>query len=175
MTDNPQTTPWQPIDTSPKDGTCILGYAIDDADDTQPQIICWMINGDKHEREGWHIAWDASWWGSELGPFEPFTHWMPLPEPPKMKDAPTPQTTPEVIYEGAIGDLIDGPGAFEDGMKAGARAALINAWHIAKDGCLLPPDGGSPTEGDVAVSSRIANRIRAMMPDSKLPILGDEA
>lgn len=54
------------------------------------------------------------------------------------------------------------------------QTVLIKAWHIAKDGCLLPPDGGSPTEGEIAVSTHIANRIREMMPDSRLPILGGD-
>ena len=53
------------------------------------------------------------------------------------------------------------------------RTALIKAWHIAKDSCLVPPDGGSPTEEEIAVSARAANGIRALMPNSKLPILVD--
>lgn len=62
------------------------------------------------------------------------------------------------------------PGPEDDAVQT----ALIKAWHIAKDGCLLPPDGGSPTEGEIAVSARIANRIREMMPDSRLPVLGGD-
>lgn len=63
-----------------------------------------------------------------------------------------------------------------DGERAPdpVQAALTQAWHIAKDGCLLPPDGGSPTTAEYAVSTRIANRIRAMMPDSPLPELASE-
>lgn len=50
------------------------------------------------------------------------------------------------------------------------RPKLIEAWHIAKDGCLLPPDGGSPSAEEIAVSARIANRIRALIPGASLPI-----
>lgn len=51
------------------------------------------------------------------------------------------------------------------------RPALIRAWHAAKDSCLLPPDGGSPTESEVAVSVRAANAIRAMIAGTSLPEL----
>lgn len=54
------------------------------------------------------------------------------------------------------------------------RPKLIEAWHIAKDGALLPPDGGSPSAEEIAVSVRIANRIRALIQDASLPILEEQ-
>lgn len=44
------------------------------------------------------------------------------------------------------------------------QAGLKQAWHIARDGCLVPPDGGSPTSDEFAMCARIANRIRMLMP-----------
>jgi hypothetical protein len=55
--------------------------------------------------------------------------------------------------------------------QGSTRNALIQAWHIAKDGCLVPPDGGSPTEDEIAICDRIADGIAAMIPDCSLPVL----
>ena len=58
---------WQPIDTAPQDGSMILlwieGY--------HPMTGGWS----------WYDA-DSGGWDTRIG-FLPFTHWMPLPEPPK--------------------------------------------------------------------------------------------
>ena len=57
---------WQPIETAPKDGTPILGFA-----DGKQAIVEWL--------EYWKLCvWgsfadDGKWWP---------THWMPLPPPP---------------------------------------------------------------------------------------------
>jgi predicted lipoprotein with Yx(FWY)xxD motif len=68
---DPMLDEWQPMTTAPRDGTRVLAYAAEDAADTQPQIVKW--------KDGmWIIAWDGETW--RYG--EPFTHWMPLPEPP---------------------------------------------------------------------------------------------
>jgi hypothetical protein len=67
---------WQPIDTAPKDGTSFLAF--EDGDVYQ---CCWGPE-----------AWDQSWRPLVLnyhgcgccgGGKIAFTHWMPLPEPPK--------------------------------------------------------------------------------------------
>ena len=61
-------TEWRPIETAPKDGTWILGYAPD-----------WQILTIAHTRlpsrgiRGWYCG---------DGKFMPATHWLPLPEPP---------------------------------------------------------------------------------------------
>lgn len=62
---------WQPIETAPKDGSPILGYA-----KKEYTTIEWSIGG------YWTLcicgehASDGEWWP---------THWMPLPQPPKTK------------------------------------------------------------------------------------------
>jgi hypothetical protein len=43
------------------------------------------------------------------------------------------------------------------------RAALTKAVEIALDGCLVPPDGGSPTEEEREMCERIAERIAALL------------
>lgn len=67
---------WRPIKTAPRDGTRILGYAVSDANDVQPQIITWDVD----EQTGWLISWDNTPWDKKG--WEPFTHWQPLPDPP---------------------------------------------------------------------------------------------
>ena len=34
--------------------------------------------------------------------------------------------------------------------------------RVARDGCLVPPDGGSPTEAEIELCDEIARRIRAL-------------
>lgn len=60
-------TPWQPIETAPKDGTVVL---VIDArhDDDYPYPAHWK------KGYGW---FDPGWDGG----YSP-THWMPLPDPP---------------------------------------------------------------------------------------------
>lgn len=70
---------WQPIDTSPKDGTRILAWCVHDnakwareqdrSDWQGPVVASWI----EHNGGGWM-------WHGLAGRF---THWMPLPEPPK--------------------------------------------------------------------------------------------
>lgn len=43
------------------------------------------------------------------------------------------------------------------------RRSLREAWHIARDGCLVEPDGGSPSEDEVRICDRIADRIQALI------------
>lgn len=61
-------TEWQPIETAPKDGTCILVF------DTAHRItISYNCNFDTN----WSVMWDNT--RTEINP----THWMPLPKPPQ--------------------------------------------------------------------------------------------
>lgn len=46
--------------------------------------------------------------------------------------------------------------------NARLRAALKEAERIARDGCLVPPDGGSPTEAEAQMCDDIADRIAAL-------------
>lgn len=45
---------------------------------------------------------------------------------------------------------------FREGIEAAAR--------IARDGCLVPPDGGSPTQGEIDMCENIAAAIRTLTP-----------
>lgn len=70
---------WQPIDTVPKDGIPILvagfteGKAV-----VVPGYFFW-------ESDGWEYDHKGFWCfqGLDDAEVEQFTHWMPLPEPPK--------------------------------------------------------------------------------------------
>ena|SRR6188768_523086 len=42
------------------------------------------------------------------------------------------------------------------------EAALMEAENIARHGCLVPPDGGSPTENERLMCEDIAHRIRVL-------------
>jgi hypothetical protein len=46
------------------------------------------------------------------------------------------------------------------------RRGLEDAAKIAENGCLVPPDGGSPTEGERLMCEDIAKAIRALIPPS---------
>lgn len=65
---------WQPIETAPKHGKMIIGFAITDTEtgNWKMRIMSHMKNyaGDKSEWNGWGDSWI------------PPTHWMPLPKPP---------------------------------------------------------------------------------------------
>lgn len=64
---------WQPIETAPKDGT---------------RLDLWSENGWRYPNAAWDWVGDGMGWtdAHHHGSIEeggPFTHWMPLPEPPK--------------------------------------------------------------------------------------------
>lgn len=66
----PQPTTWQPIESAPKDGTCVLlAYRVSRLAST---TVGWF-NGEKWRDEE----------NTDLGP----THWMPLPDPPSGGEA----------------------------------------------------------------------------------------
>lgn len=64
---------WQPIETAPLDGTPILAarQAMDDMVVASYQVGRWMLYA------GWPLRPDA-----------PLTHWMPLPDSPKVEAPP---------------------------------------------------------------------------------------
>lgn len=73
---------WQPIETAPKEGECVLTQH---EDDLYPAVAFCVIDKDGkeywcHELEGPEDDCDRP------GRFEPLyrrpTHWMPLPDPP---------------------------------------------------------------------------------------------
>ena len=76
---------WQPIESAPKDGRCVLAYwnwKDDDVDEHFISIAYW--NGseweDVHNGIYEYGKWEEN--GSESFVHD-ITHWMPLPEPPK--------------------------------------------------------------------------------------------
>ena len=60
----------------------------------------------------------------------------------------------------ATPEYLNGP---DDGdtPRAIRRKALEEAAKIARNGCLVPPDGGDPTEAEVMLCDEIASRILA--------------
>ncbi len=66
---------WQPIETAPLDATEVLIVAVFD-NGINPLYA--VASNDGH---GWRDMGDMGWGGTDG--IEP-THWMPLPEPPKL-------------------------------------------------------------------------------------------
>lgn len=64
---------WQPIETAPKDGTCVIGVTIIDGRAMRAQIVCYTDIGwyDRIGIQSWHFL----------------THWMPLPETPRSSNS----------------------------------------------------------------------------------------
>jgi hypothetical protein len=64
-------TTWQPIETAPKDGTHLLGYA----PEFEHQPICTIEYSVRYK----------NWWS--IGNCCQPTHWQPLPAPPSAEPA----------------------------------------------------------------------------------------
>jgi hypothetical protein len=62
------TMQWQPIETAPKDGTCVLLF--------YPDLMIRSVVVGWYGSEGW--VSDGFWVLDKLKP----SHWMPLPDPP---------------------------------------------------------------------------------------------
>lgn len=79
---------WQPIATAPKDGRWVLlsGGRIEygwDRETKPPAVVGQAVNGGE---DGWQFAWyDSGYYGE----YEDPTHWMPLPAPPALSEAPS--------------------------------------------------------------------------------------
>lgn len=69
-------TDWQPIETAPKDGTCILV-----CDYFGTAIASWQVPGEEAAAEGCEPTWLAH--SQECEEYLDPTYWQPLPEPPK--------------------------------------------------------------------------------------------
>lgn len=70
-------TDWQPIETAPKDGESFLAV---DANNGPEYRVVYYDDDPLHLPYIWHVE-DA---GAGFNHHENFfTHWMPLPEPPK--------------------------------------------------------------------------------------------
>ena len=68
-------TEWQPIETAPRDGTCILLGCFTVENPNYQVTAFW--NPDFFLGSPWDSP-DGTAWAADY-----FTHWMPLPEPPK--------------------------------------------------------------------------------------------
>ena len=68
----PARSKWQPIETAPKDGTDIIAYGL-----SMGMIIVGYDDKAKHPKFPWATD-DGPQYNAHA-----FTHWMPLPEPPK--------------------------------------------------------------------------------------------
>lgn len=71
-------TEWQPIETAPKDGTSILAFMPDAAEQFRIMPIEML---DFNDGDG------PQWWQADVDDGHPLevtpTHWMPLPQPPE--------------------------------------------------------------------------------------------
>ena len=75
---------WQPIETVPRDGSAV---------DLWLRAYLWTADGEKQVAVEFRVAdacWNDEWTNPdgnslELDGFEPYeySHWMPIPEPPK--------------------------------------------------------------------------------------------
>lgn len=76
---NSHSAAWQPIETAPKDGTRILGFA---AYIPEVTIVSWKVCEPFGEKKTWTT--DSEGPGYSFG-FDDgdIVAWMPLPEPPK--------------------------------------------------------------------------------------------
>lgn len=84
---------WQPIETAPKDGTTILGWAEDEEDGWQIMVVKWVETQDDPGSK--YVMHDAGWAGrimfpgclsdddDPVAPTFTITHWQPLPLPPE--------------------------------------------------------------------------------------------
>ena len=70
---------WRPIETAPRDGRTVLAYFPAQAGHAARQdviAVYWT---------GWGGGrWETAWSGAKLNA-KP-SHWMPLPDPPQMRD-----------------------------------------------------------------------------------------
>jgi hypothetical protein len=69
---------WQPIETAPKDGDCILLLSAHKGEGVSYRVAYWDEEGRKYFQ--WHVDDSADGFNHHDNFF---THWMPLPQPPK--------------------------------------------------------------------------------------------
>ena len=70
------------------------------------------------------------------------------------------------IYSDNIRALLSERDALRAQLQAARDGALEEAAYQAQHACLVPPDGGSPTEEEVIVCDEAAKRIRALKSTS---------
>lgn len=61
---------------------------------------------------------------------------------------------------------------FAKALRIERELALRKAARIAREGCLVPPDGGSPTAEETTLCDHIAARIMALLTLSETPDAG---
>jgi hypothetical protein len=72
---------WQPIDTAPKDGTCVLLYGIWSGE-VHGSVDEYSILQASFSLNDWLVEGGEYYCAYVINP----THWMPLPAPPKKGD-----------------------------------------------------------------------------------------
>lgn len=71
-----------------------------------------------------------------------------------------------LVSRRAIHECKDERDALRAQLQAARDEALEDAAYQAQHACLVPPDGGSPTEEEIAVCDEAAKRIRALKSTS---------
>jgi hypothetical protein len=72
----------------------------------------------------------------------------------------------ETVSDERDGAVAERSAARSEHISPERRRGLEEAARIAENGCLVPPDGGSPTEGERLMCEDIAKAIRALIPPS---------
>lgn len=121
---------WQPIETAPTDMTWVIGY---DAKDGEVGTIIFDLTGDVDD-EDVHYEWTDG-----MRTWHP-THWMPLPEPPKAKEA-TPSASRIVA---SVEEVIGGMG--EDYAVVVLRSG--HTLEVSGEGVVAWPSRAAQRRGD---------------------------
>ena len=69
----------------------------------------------------------------------------------------------EALTKAKAADILDAKTYSKWREERARNAALEEAALIARNGCLVPPDGGSPTKDETDVCDRIESQIRALI------------
>lgn len=69
---------WQPIETAPKDGTCILVWSAEPGYECV-ELVSWAEDEPFGTAKTWATQSEGPGYSHEV---ESVTHWMPLPAPP---------------------------------------------------------------------------------------------
>lgn len=74
-------TDWQPIETAPKDGNCLLLWFAAEGCKPWSDVCYWEDEWGSDNAGSWVLSCECE--HSCARPQGYYTHWMPMPEPPK--------------------------------------------------------------------------------------------
>jgi hypothetical protein len=77
-------TKWQPIETAPKDGTVVLGFANNEDGTVFLSEIMWCKKNETIIGVTNSVVGPNQWFSLLSSGSVCPTHWMPLPEPPEL-------------------------------------------------------------------------------------------